>query len=253
MAKPLYEWIAAGEEWSEPWGGSAAQWHGSILPRIEACLPARNILEIASGFGRWSNYLKHHCAELHLVDPAADCIEACRSRFASEPKVSCHVNDGRSLEMILDGSIDFVFSFDSLVHVRRETLEAYAAQLADKLTAEGRGFIHHSNLGEYASSLARRARKLASKGNIVGSDHQRDPEMTAELFRGICEEHGLKCVGQELVNWRGRRLIDCFSTIARKDSKWQAVARPFRNPNFMLEARLIRRRSQHHPQTSPAP
>jgi hypothetical protein len=81
----------------------------------------------------------------------------------------------------------------------------------------------------------------------VGSDHQRDVEMTAELFRGICEEHGLKCVAQELVNWRGRRLIDCFSIIARQDSPWPAMDRPFRNPNFMLEARLIRRRSQHYP------
>jgi SAM-dependent methyltransferase len=250
MAKPIYEWIAAGEEWSEPWGGSAPQWYGSILPRIHVCLPANTILEIASGFGRWSNYLKDRCKELHLVDPAADCIEACRSRFAADQHVSCHVNDGRSLEMIPSASIDFVFSFDSLVHVRRETVEAYVAQLAAKLTGEGRGFIHHSNLGEYASSIARRARKLVSKGNVVGSDHQRDPEMTAALFRGICEEHGLKCVCQELVNWRGRRLIDCFSIIARKDSKWKTAPGPFRNPNFMLEARLIRRRAQRYSQPS---
>jgi SAM-dependent methyltransferase len=249
MAKPAYEWIQAGEEWSEPWGGSAAQWFGSILPRIHGCLPANTILEIASGFGRWSYYLKEHCRHLHLVDPAADCIDACRSRFAADPQVSCHVNDGRSLEMIPNGSIDFVFSFDSLVHVRREILEAYLIQLPEKLTKEGRGFIHHSNLGEHASSLSRRARKIVSRENIVGSDHQRDPEMTAELFRDICEQHDLKCVAQELVNWRGRRLIDCFSTITRKDSKWKAMPAPFRNPDFMLEAQLIRRRSRHSPKT----
>jgi SAM-dependent methyltransferase len=252
MAKLVYEWIAAGEEWSEPWGGSAAQWFGSILPRIHACLPANTILEIASGFGRWSNYLKDHCRQLYLVDPAADCIEACRSRFAGEPQVICHVNDGRSLDMIPNGSIDFVFSFDSLVHVQREILEAYLAQLAEKLMKEGRGFIHHSNLGEYASSITRRARKLVSKGSVLGADHQRDPEMTAELFRVLCEQHGLKCLSQELLNWRGRRLIDCFSTIARRDSKWQPASAPFRNPNFMLEARLIRRRSQSYPQTPQA-
>ena len=252
MAKPVYEWIAAGEEWSEPWGGSAAQWFGSILPRIHGCLPANGILEIASGFGRWSNYLKDHCRKLHLVDPAADCIEACRTRFAADARVSCHVNDGRSLEMIPASAVDFVFSFDSLVHVRREILEAYLAQLAQKLTKEGRGFIHHSNLGEYASSIARRARQVVSRGGGLGSDHQRDPEMTAKLFRALCDQHGLKCLGQELVNWRGRRLIDCFSTIARQDSKWNAVSTPFRNPDFMLEARLIRRRSQSCPPTTMA-
>lgn len=250
MAKPDYEWIQAGEEWSEPWGGSAPQWFGSILPRIQASLPANTILEIASGFGRWSYYLKKHCSHLHLVDPAADCIEACQRRFASDAHLSYHVNDGRSLDMISNRSIDFAFSFDSLVHVRRENVEAYVAQLAEKLTEDGTAFIHHSNLGEYASSITHRARKLVSKGNVVGSDHQRDPEMTADLFRGLCEQHGLKCLFQELINWRGRRLIDCFSTIARQDSKWPSASAPFRNPNFMLEARLIRRRSEHYP---PAP
>lgn len=246
MAKPDYEWIEAGEEWSEPWGGSAPQWFGSILPRIHACLPANTILEIASGFGRWSNYLKDHCSHLHLVDPAAECIEACRRRFASDPRLSYHVNDGRSLEMIPSRSIDFVFSFDSLVHVGRETVEAYVAQLADKLTQQGRGFIHHSNLGRYASSIVRRTRMLVRKGKALGADYQRAPDMTAELFRACCEQHGLKCLCQELVNWRGRRLIDCFSTIARQDSNWKAAAHPVRNPNFMLEARLIRRRAQHY-------
>lgn len=253
MGKPDYEWIQAGEEWSEPWGGSAAQWFGTILPRIHAFLPVNKILEIASGFGRWSNYLKEHCRHLHLVDPAPECIEACRRRFGSDARVSCHVNDGRSLEMIPNNSIDFVFSFDSLVHVRREIVEAYLVQLAEKLTKEGTGFIHHSNLGAYASSVARRARQLVSKGGVLGADHQRDPEMTAELFRAYCEHHGLKCLSQELVNWRGRRLIDCFSTIARQDSKWKGASRPFRNPDFMLEARLIRRRSQYYPQTQTAP
>ncbi|MEN3369251.1 MAG: hypothetical protein V7609_1394 [Verrucomicrobiota bacterium] len=250
MGKSDYEWIEAGEEWSEPWGGSAAQWFGSILPRIQAGLPANTVLEIASGFGRWSYNLKEHCSHLRLVDPAVECIEACRRRFAAETHLTYHVNDGQSIEMIPNGSIDFVFSFDSLVHVHREIVEAYLAQLADKLPEEGTGFIHYSNLGQYASSIARRVRKLMSKRGLVGADHQRDSEMTAELFRARAEHHGLKCLSQELVNWRGRRLIDCFSTVARQDSKWKAAVHPFRNPNFMLEARLIRRRSQHYPKTT---
>ncbi len=39
MAKPVYEWIAAGEEWSEPWGGSARAmvWqHSASNPRLFA-------------------------------------------------------------------------------------------------------------------------------------------------------------------------------------------------------------------------
>jgi ubiquinone/menaquinone biosynthesis C-methylase UbiE len=247
MAKSDYEWIQAGEEWSEPWGGSVAQWFGSILPRIQAALPATTILEIASGFGRWSFFLKEHCQHLHLVDPDPQCMDACRRRFGSVAKISFHLNRADSLETIPDGSIDFIFSFDSLVHVRRQTIETYLGQFPAKLKTDGLAFIHHSNLGEYASSIFRRARALVGKGKAPAADHQRDPEMTAGLFRELCQRHGLKVVCQELVNWRGRRLIDCFSTIARHDSKWQSVARPFRNPAFMLETKLIRRLARHYP------
>src|SRR4030095_4890255 len=52
-----YDWKEAGEEWSQPWGSSAAQWAGTIFPRIRECLPAGTILEIAHGFGRWTHYL----------------------------------------------------------------------------------------------------------------------------------------------------------------------------------------------------
>jgi len=247
MEKTDYEWIAAGEEWSEPWGGSAGQWFGSILPRIRAALPAETILEIGSGFGRWSYYLRQHCQQLHLVDPDRQCMEACQRRFGHDAKVSYHLNVGDGLAMIPERSVNFIFSFDSLVHVRRKTIEAYLSQFSTKLTENGMAFIHHSNLGQFATLVSRRARALVSRKKILGADHQRDPSMTAPLFRELCEQHGLKCLCQELVNWRGRRLIDCFSTIARKNSNWPVTPRPYRNPDFMLEARLIRRLAQHYP------
>src|SRR6266567_7931064 len=58
FSKVKYDWRDAGEEWSESWGTSAAQWSGAILPRIQGCLPTGTILEIGPGFGRWTNYLK---------------------------------------------------------------------------------------------------------------------------------------------------------------------------------------------------
>jgi hypothetical protein len=188
---------------------------------------------------------------LHIVDPFENCIEACRRRFGDDSRLRYHINDGSSLAMIPDRSIDFVFCFDSLVHVPRTTVEAYLRQLADKLKDDGAGFIHHSNLGEYASPvverLPRRARKLLIKAKILDQDHQRAPDMTAELFRAYCAEQGLTCICQELINWRGRRLIDCLTTFARAGSKWAGACRILRNPNFMREARLIRHWSQVYP------
>ena len=112
-----YPWIQQGEEWSSEWGGSEAQWHGAILPRIHAFLPTGTILEIAPGFGRWTHYLKNYCDSLIGVDLGEKCIRDCRQRFASERHLTFYTNDGKSLAMIPDESIDFVFSFDSLATV----------------------------------------------------------------------------------------------------------------------------------------
>jgi SAM-dependent methyltransferase len=240
-----YDWKSAGEEWSAPWGTSAAQWFGAILPRIEDCLAADTILEIAPGFGRWTHYLKDYCQQLFIVDRSAECIEACRLRFAADPRVRCYLNDGRSLSMIPDGSVDFVFSFDSLVHPNRDVIEAYLQELGRKLKAGGKGFIHHSNFGEYANSLRERLPEAVTKplikAKILDWAHHRNPSMSADLFCSLCTQHGLHCVSQELVNWRGRRLIDCFSVFVRSDSIEQESTNIIRNPNFMREAARIRR------------
>jgi len=243
-----YDWKDAGEEWSEPWGSSAAQWSGTILPRIRDCLPTGTILEIAPGFGRWTHYLKDYCQELWVVDASDECVEACRQRFAAESHVHCYLNDGRSLSMIPDASVDFVFSFDSFVHLRRELVEAYLSELGRTLKLGGKGFIHHSNLGAYADSLSERfpqpMRKLLRKIKILDWEHHRNPTVSADLFQSLCAQTGLHCVSQELINWRGRRLIDCLSWFARSDSTLQNSTKIIRNPHFMREAARIRQQSR---------
>src|SRR5437762_596100 len=243
-----YDWKQAGEEWSEPWGASDAQWNGTIFPRIHDCLPTRTILEIASGFGRWTHFLKDYCDELWAVDKSSECIEACRRRFAGDSHVHCCLNDGRSLSMIPDGSIDFVFSFDSFVHPDREIVEVYLRELGTKLKIGGKGFIHHSNFGEYANTprerLPEALAKPLIKAKILDWAHHRNPGMSADLFRALCAQQGLHCVSQELVNWRGRRLIDCFSLLTRSDPAKEKPTRITRNPNFMREAALIRAKSR---------
>lgn len=90
----MKDWKDGGEEWSKPWGNSAAQWAGVIFPRIRDYLPAGTILEIAPGFGRWTHYLKDHCDNLWLVEKADQCFEACCRRFGNEPRIKIYHNDG---------------------------------------------------------------------------------------------------------------------------------------------------------------
>ncbi len=241
-----HDWPQAGEEWSERWGGSEMQWRGCLLPRLHSFVACESILEIAPGFGRWTHFLKDLCAELTLVDCAEKCIRNCQERFTNCTHIKYAVNDGKSLKMVPDESVDFVFSFDALVHAGPDVLEAYLDQLVRKLKPEGVGFIHHSNAGNYRSyfSLVNRlprGRKRLSDLGILDYDHWRDLRMTAELFCEFCSRAGLQCVSQELVTWGGRFLIDSFSVFTRKGSQWDRPYQVVANRHFMREATGLRR------------
>lgn len=250
-----YDWRLAGEAWSKPWGGATAQWYGCVYPRIQHFLPAPSILEIAPGFGRWTEFLLDRCDTLIGVDVAPKCIEACRERFADRPGARFEVNDGATLPMVADASIDFAFSFDSLVHVEIEVLSDYLDELARVLTPEGVAFLHHSNYGTYRRSthtlaplqssfdrLPVPARAALLRTGAYRGAHWRAPSVTAARVAEACEQRGLHCVGQELINWEGGiQLLDCLSVITRAGSRWDRPNKVVKNRLFRLEARAIRR------------
>jgi SAM-dependent methyltransferase len=243
-------WSAGGDEWSGAWGGTEPLWWGTLMPRIHAFVPAGTILEVGPGQGRWSQYLADLCDQLVLVDVAERCIDACRARLASATNVSYHVGDGRTLPMVADRSIDFAFSFDSLVHAEADVMDGYAHELARTLAPEGVAFLHHSNMGEHAraAALARRVpdrlrRKLVARGALVNTYGWRAESATAGLFAEQCERAGLACVSQELIAWQyGRWLTDAISVVTRPGSRWDRPRTTVRNRRFMDEARVARRR-----------
>jgi len=224
-----YDWTSQGESWSAAWGGSDAQFFASILPRIRMYIPSKNILEIAPGFGRWTQYLINFSDEYTGIDLNEECVTHCKNRFSnSGSDVNFYVNDGKSLANIKDDSVDFVFSFDSLVHANAEVLEAYLEQLKNKFTTEGVGFFHHSNLGSFPE-----------RGDST-SNHYRDEVVTSDLFKTICERHGLVCISQEVINWGGDKLIDCLSVFTMPSSSYKKDYAYIENNKFMEEASYIR-------------
>jgi SAM-dependent methyltransferase len=244
-----WDWSHQGEEWSRWWGGTPALWHGALLPRIHPILPTGTILEIAPGYGRWTHYLKDLGQHLVVVDLTEKCITHCRERFAGTTNITYHVNDGRSLAMVEDRSIDFVFSFDSLVHAEPDVIGGYIEQLAAKLKPDGVGFFHHSNAGSLKriTAVSRRVPdqlfgSLVRRGIAVNLTAWRDEDMSAAVFRRQCEAAGLACVTQELVSWEfGGYLIDCFSIFTSKGSRWDRPTRLIRNPMFVAEGRRMAR------------
>jgi ubiquinone/menaquinone biosynthesis C-methylase UbiE len=247
-----YDWSEAGDEWSRAWGTAAMQWHGTLLPRIRSFLPAGTILEIAPGFGRWTQYLKEQCSNLFVVDLSEKCIERCRERFADSSHITFHVNDGTSLDMVANDSVDLIFSFDSLVHAEDAIMSKYAAEFSRTLRQDGVAFIHHSNLGEYAtyrrwqSVLSKIPRLLGALQRLGVLDNVRsqwrDPRMSAAKMRAYAAENGLQCISQELVTWNTKRvLIDCISTMAKTNSSRAGSNRVLRNAAFMMEAQNLRK------------
>jgi SAM-dependent methyltransferase len=199
--------------------------------RINAFVPTDTILEIASGYGRWTVFLKDLCSRLMIVDLTKKCIDRCRQRFADSSHISYLVNDGKSLEMVADSSVDFVFSFDSLVHAEDEVLKTYAAEIANKLRPNGVAFLNHSNLGEYIrriklqSGLSQLPKLSGVLKHIRGYDNltsqMRAQSMTAAKMASFAEDHNIWCVSQELITWDSAfALIDCISVVVPRGSKW---------------------------------
>ena len=229
-----YAWDQAGDEWSQAWGGTPYLWQAVVYPRVMTWLPAGTGLEIAPGHGRFTQFLHRLCERLVIVDLTDGCIEACRRRFDGVDHIEYHVNDGRSLDFVADGTIDFVFSFDSLVHAESDVLQAYVGELGRVLSADGVGFIHHSNMGAF--------RDPASGQLTCDNPHWRAESMSAERFREYCGEHGLSCIGQELINWGvPAPLTDALSLFTRRGSRFDRPPVALENPDFMDQAAAIQR------------
>lgn len=245
-----WDWQQAGEEWSLRWGGSESQWFWGIFPRVHAFLPAQTVLEIATGCGRWTQYLLPLCERFTGVDLVEDCVEACRQRFHGIDKARFYANDGLTLPMVEDGSVDFAFSFDSLVHVDASVIDSYLRELRRVLRPNGVGFIQHSNLGEYERVFGplRGLTKEEREERMLGpneNDHFRDPGMTAARFRELCEKNGLACVTQELLGGLGQEYrIDSISTFTPKGSKWERETKVFEVPTGWQEPLVAAARAE---------
>jgi SAM-dependent methyltransferase len=231
-------WSARGDEWSEAWGGVPYQWWGTLFPRLQGYLPARRILEIAPGYGRWTHFLRDLCHELIIVDIAAQAIEHCRQRFAADEHVRAFVNDGTSLPMAADRSIDLVFSFDSLVHAEADVIAGYLRELARVLAADGVAFIHHSNMAAYPAGTF-------DPNNI----HWRATSVSAAVVESLAQTVGLGCVSQETLAWGNEALLnDCISVLTRSGSSWARENVVRENIDFSrLEIAMVSRFSEQYP------
>lgn len=198
-------WWSEAPDFDEAERHMDAQWRDLILPFLrldESGIDLSATVELGAGRGRAASKLLPLAGRLHLVDLHANNLEACRRRFGDDPRISCHVTDGRSLPLP-DASATFLFSFDSMVHFDSDVVRAYLRETHRVLLPGGHAFLHHSNTTAHP-----------------GGDFQAQPQwrnfMSRALLAHYALKEGLKVAKQETVDWVGDgSVIDGFTLLCR--------------------------------------
>jgi SAM-dependent methyltransferase len=181
------------------------QWREMVWPFLtglqEVGIDFSTTVELAAGHGRNSAKLLPLAGKLHLVDINSENVAFLRERFASDPKVEYHINNGYSLPFIDVHKASFIYCFDAMVHFDSDVVRAYLREFARILVPGGHAFAHHSNY----------------VGNPGGDPH-RNPAwrnfMSQELFIHYACKEGLSVVRQKKIDWQwDGTFIDCFTLL----------------------------------------
>jgi ubiquinone/menaquinone biosynthesis C-methylase UbiE len=199
-----HDWARDGDEWSRMaqfCGVPYDVWKRQLIEHF--LLPyARDadVLEIAPGHGRWSETLVKVARKTTLVDMSPSCIAACKERLSEFSNVAFHVNDGTSLSFVPDGSIDFVWSFDSFVHIDAPVIDGYFAECARVLRPGGHLVVHHADkrrwtlgfvpLTKQLGMPGRVAQRVLSQGRLRGGGNRSD--LSRSHIAAMLSRHGFQ-------------------------------------------------------------
>jgi ubiquinone/menaquinone biosynthesis C-methylase UbiE len=183
----------------------AWQWEHIIWPNISSAFGGR-VLEIAAGYGRNTAFLMQKATEVWVTDVNESCVSACRKRF-SEGSGHCRLHflrtDGLTFGGVPSGAIDYVYSWDSMVHFPAEVLRANLHECARVLREGGRGFIHHANLSpQRADAYWKRNPGWRSA-------------VDATMVAGFVQDSGLKLLRQICFSWAEVPRLDCMTLFSK--------------------------------------
>lgn len=162
-----YDWSQRGDEWTPDPRWKQEILDHALVPWLER---GRHVLEIGPGGGRWTaELLAYEPARLIGVDLSENCVALCRERFADATAAEFHVNDGKSLSVVEDASIDFAWSFDVFVHMEIDTIRTYLQELARVMRPRARAVIHYPSIDRAQLEDAR----LGWRGDVTSAQMTR--------------------------------------------------------------------------------
>lgn len=228
-----HHWAHDGDEWdgqARYCGVPYDEWKSSL---IETFLKPRlgqkvNVVEIAPGHGRWTDHIVSNCKSLTVFDLSPNCVEFCQERFKDYKHLSCVVTDGSSLPGLADNSVDFIWSFDSFVHMPADVILSYLQEAARVLQPGGAITIHHAGRRHSTLSLGF-LKKLGNPGRelykLISLPDRKDDDgwrsdISPELVQSLASNANLQ-IQSQVQSWGDhdkygvRRYGDWITTLTK--------------------------------------
>ncbi len=111
-----------------------------VVPFVDS---KQTAIEIGPGGGRWTQYLQGF-KKLYAIDYYQEMLDELAKTFNKEHIVRIK-NNGTDFPNVPDESIDFVFSFDTFVHLDIEIIDEYLIEMFRVMKQGAYAVIHYSD------------------------------------------------------------------------------------------------------------
>ena len=137
-----------GDRWGDPGSDPAL---ASIRARFLDPFvgPETVALEIGSGGGRWTQFLLP-CRRLYCVELNPEMFDYLAARFADSRNLVFVATGGTDMPGVPESSVDFVFSYGTMVHLEAATLGAYMRSVRACLRPGGQACFQVANAAKPA-------------------------------------------------------------------------------------------------------
>ena len=105
--------------------------------------PNTTVVEIGPGGGRWTRYMLN-AKQIYAVDYHQELLNELKSNF-NVSNITYVKNNGDNFPNIPNGSIDFLFSFGTFVHLDVEIIDCYLRNMKPLLKHESNVVIQYSD------------------------------------------------------------------------------------------------------------
>jgi phospholipid N-methyltransferase len=119
-----------------------------ILPYVNA---KHNAIEIGPGGGRWTRYLLGF-GKLHVVDYHPELLKELKNNF-KEKNILFIKNNGTDFPRIEKGTVDYLFSFGTFVHLDKHLIGAYLKNMKSKIKPGANIVIQYSDKTKIMAQL----------------------------------------------------------------------------------------------------